>query len=77
MRGRRRQYGGHRDADVDLEEWRGAIVEGLDDYNDADKTYVDRLSKENVEQLVSFFHSRYHQRCRLVMAARCNGSRGR
>jgi mxaD protein len=35
----------------------GVIVEGLDDYNDADKTYAYRLSKENLEALPVSFYS--------------------
>ena len=35
----------------------GVIIEGLDDYNDAEKTYAYRLSKENVEALPVSFYS--------------------
>ena len=35
----------------------GVIVEGLDEYKDADKTYAYRLSKENVDALPVSFYS--------------------
>lgn len=35
----------------------GVIVEGIDDHNDGEKTYVYRLSKENIEALPVSFYS--------------------